>query len=293
MTESRPPYLRIVAEIERRIETGELRPGDSVPTTRAIVHEWGVAMATATKALAALKQSGSIESRPRVGAVVATRRLPARTVDGFERDRILRVAIRIADTGGLAALSLRAVAADLGVATISLHRHLETRTELPQLIADFVFTEIEYPEPPKGWRAHLRTAAQLQWGLYQRHPWLPRLISITRPTTPPGMMAYGLWTLRAFDGMALDPSVRLHVYATLMNYVRGTGINIESETGAELDTGMTSSQWGAAKRALDGPLVSQITGSAAEVTLDSLFAFGLERLLDGMTTVLAPRKARP
>ncbi|MFC7717431.1 GntR family transcriptional regulator [Nonomuraea recticatena] len=79
MNDPQPPYLRIVADIERRIADGELRPGDPVPTTRAIVREWGVAMATATKALAALKQAGAIESAARVGAVVAPRRLPSRS----------------------------------------------------------------------------------------------------------------------------------------------------------------------------------------------------------------------
>jgi DNA-binding transcriptional regulator YhcF (GntR family) len=292
VTDPRPPYLRIAAEIERRIATGELRPGDPVPTTRSIVREWGVAMATATKALAALKQSGAIESAARVGAVVAARRLPSRTTEGLERERVVRAAVRIADAGGLAALSMRAVAAELGIATMTLHRHLGAEPELTRLITDAAFAEIDYPEPPPGWRSHLRVAARLQWDVYQRHPWVPRLVSITRPATLPAMMNYGLWTLRAFDGLELDPSTRLHVYATLVNYVRGTAMNIEPEAAAELDTGMTSKQWGAARLAVDRPLITQLTEPTAEVDLESLFAFGLERLLDGLTIVMTPQKTR-
>ncbi|MEV4889515.1 GntR family transcriptional regulator [Nonomuraea sp. NPDC055795] len=290
MNDPRPPYLRIVADIERRIADGELRPGDRVPTTRAIMAEWGVAMATATKALAALKQAGAIESAARVGAVVAARRLPARSAGSLERERVVRVAMEIADESGLAALSMRAVAAKLGVATMTLYRHLDAKAELTQLIADAAFAEIEYPEPPPGWRSHLRLAAQLQWAAYQRHPWLPRLVSITRPVPLPGMLAYGLWTLRALDGLDLDPGTRLHVYGTLVNYVRGTAVNIESEAGAELDTGMTSTQWVTARLSVDGPLLAQVTEPGAELDLESLFAFGLERLLDGLGTVLTPRR---
>ncbi|MFE7741519.1 GntR family transcriptional regulator [Nocardia sp. NPDC057455] len=292
MTDPRPPYLRIAAEIERRITAGELRPGDPVPTTRAIAREWGVAMATATKALAALKQSGAIESTSRVGAVVAGRRLPSRATEGLERERIVRAAMQIADARGSAALSLRAVAAELGVATMTLRRHLDVESDFTQLLADAAFAEIDYPEPPPGWRSHLRVAAHLQWDVYQRHPWVPRLVSITRPATLPAMMAYGLWTLRAFDGLALDSSTRLHVYATLVNYVRGTAVNIETEAGAELDTGMTSKQWGAARLAVDRPLITQLTEPNTEVDLDSLFTFGLERLLDGLTIVMTPPKTR-
>lgn len=285
MNAGQPPYLRIVAEIQRQITDGELQPGDPVPTTRALMREWGVAMATATKALATLKQEGTIESRARVGAVVAARR-PARPAGGIERDRMVRAAVRIADTGGLQALSMRAVAAELGVATMTLYRHLADKSELTQLIADAAFAEIDYPDPPPGWRSHLRVAARLQWAAYQRHPWLPRLVSVTRPVPLPGMLAYGLWTLRALDGLELDPGTRLHVYATLVNYVRGTAVNIETEAVALLDTGMTSTEWARARLPFDGPLVVQLTPPSAEVDLESLFAFGLERLLDGLTVVL-------
>ncbi|GGK95589.1 GntR family transcriptional regulator [Nocardia jinanensis] len=292
MTDARPPYLRIVAEIERRIAAGLLRPGDPVPTTRAIAREWGVAIATATKALAALKHSGTIESTSRVGAVVAARRLPSRTIAGLERERVVRAAMRIADSGGLTALSLRAVAAELGVATITLRRYLDADAELTQLLADAAFAEIDYPESPPGWRSHLRVAARLQWAVYQRHPWVPPLVSITRPATLPAMIAYGLWTLRAFDDLELDSSTRLHIYATLVNYVRGTAMNIESEARAELDSGMTSKQWGAARLAVDRPLITQLTEPDTQVDLESLFAFGLERLLDGLTIVMTPPTTR-
>ncbi|WP_280260950.1 GntR family transcriptional regulator, partial [Nocardia abscessus] len=38
-----PPYRTIVAEIRARIETGDLRPGDRVPSIRQIAQRWGVA----------------------------------------------------------------------------------------------------------------------------------------------------------------------------------------------------------------------------------------------------------
>ncbi len=256
------------------------------------MREWGVAMATATKALAALKQAGAIEATPRVGAVVAPRRLPSRSAGGLERDRVVRAAMEIADADGLAALSMRAVAARLGVATMALYRHLDAKAELTQLIADTAFAEIEYPEPPPGWRSHLREAARLQWAAYQRHPWLPRLVSVTRPAVLPGMLAYGRWSLSALDGLDLDPGTRLHVYAAMVNYVRGTAMNIESEASAELDTGMTSKQWSTARLPVEGPLIAQITEPGTELDLESLFAFGLERLLDGLTTVVTPRPIR-
>ncbi|MEH6377160.1 winged helix-turn-helix domain-containing protein, partial [Streptomyces sp. KLMMK] len=62
-----PPYLRIAAELRRRIADGELAPGDRVPSTRQIAEDFGVALATATKVLTTLRQEGLVQARPRVG----------------------------------------------------------------------------------------------------------------------------------------------------------------------------------------------------------------------------------
>ncbi|GAA2841559.1 hypothetical protein GCM10020220_033160 [Nonomuraea rubra] len=53
------PYLRIVEELRRRIAGGELAAGDRLPSTRQIVQEWGVAMATASKVLSRLQGGGA------------------------------------------------------------------------------------------------------------------------------------------------------------------------------------------------------------------------------------------
>jgi DNA-binding GntR family transcriptional regulator len=66
-----PPYRKIVAEIRRRIDAGELRPGDRVPSARQITADWGVAIATATKVLSTLQQDGLVRAVPGVGTVVA------------------------------------------------------------------------------------------------------------------------------------------------------------------------------------------------------------------------------
>src|SRR5215468_11839613 len=71
-------YRQIAAELERRIESGELTPGMRVPSTRAIVDEWGVAMATATKVLTELRHQGLVRAVPGVGTLVEGDRRAAR-----------------------------------------------------------------------------------------------------------------------------------------------------------------------------------------------------------------------
>ena len=68
-----PPYRRIVAELRARILAGDLRPGDRMPSIRQIAQRWGVAVATATKAMATLRDDGLVETKVGSGTVVSTR----------------------------------------------------------------------------------------------------------------------------------------------------------------------------------------------------------------------------
>jgi DNA-binding GntR family transcriptional regulator len=53
-----PPYLRIAADLRERIMSGELQPGDALPSINRIAQEWGCAKTTAAKALNVLKAEG-------------------------------------------------------------------------------------------------------------------------------------------------------------------------------------------------------------------------------------------
>lgn len=82
-----PPYRRIAAEIRARIDRGELRPGDRVPSVREIVELEGVSIGTATRVAAVLRADGYAESIPGVGTIVAT---PRRLTTGPDRLALLR-----------------------------------------------------------------------------------------------------------------------------------------------------------------------------------------------------------
>src|SRR5215467_7958879 len=120
-----PRYRQIAAELRRQIEAGELTPGMRVPSTRAIVDGWGVAMATATKVLTELRHEGLVRAVPGVGTVVEGGegdRRPARaaptprrqvSADGaLSAERIVAAGVAIADTEGLAAVSMRRIASE-------------------------------------------------------------------------------------------------------------------------------------------------------------------------------------
>ncbi|BDH10324.1 TetR/AcrR family transcriptional regulator C-terminal domain-containing protein [Streptomyces hygroscopicus] len=305
-----PPYRRIVDTIRRRIDTGELTPGDRVPSTRRITQEWGVAMATATKVLTTLRQEGLVRAVPGVGTVVAEPQRPARggaarerrpreTDSGLSRESVVRAGVKVADAEGLRALSMRRVAAEFGVSSMALYRHVAGKDELVLLMADAAFRDITLPEPaPDGWRERMAAGARLQWELYRRHPWLAQYLSLTRPQPMPRAMALIEWTMARVRGM--DPVTLIHMALTLLGFVLSTAAGFEDDLEAEQETGMDQNQWMATMGPVfDGiltsgsyPMYAEVSGIEEDVVnLESLFEFGLARLLDGMETLVEGRAA--
>ncbi len=294
-------YEQIADELRTRITSGQLAPGAPIPSARAITREWAVALATATRALAVLRDEGLVYARPGVGTVVArppTRtRGPRDTSDSeITAETIVATAIAIADAEGLAGVSMRRVAIQLGVATMALYRHVRGKNNLLQLMADIVLAQAHLPEkPPLGWRAQLELVARLQWMGYRRHPWLARIISMTRPSALANGMLHTEWALSAVDGLDLDANTRLHLVVNLFAYVRGCATNVEMELESEQDTGLTDDQWLEAQgahfaRVLESgryPRLARVVASPdVDLDVDTLFDFGLERLLDGYAAVI-------
>lgn len=90
------------------------------------------------------------------------------------RSAIAAAAVRIADEEGLAAVTMRKVAAAVGAGQASLYRYVANRDELVALMADAVSAELAFDGVPSshGWRSDiLGIAAQLRL-VYRRHPWM-------------------------------------------------------------------------------------------------------------------------
>src|SRR5918997_6402491 len=68
------------------------------------------------------------------------------------REQVLDAALRIADEGGLAAVTMASVGARLGVEAMSLYRHIGNKEEMLDGLVDRVFSEIEVPSDARQWR---------------------------------------------------------------------------------------------------------------------------------------------
>ncbi|MFD8597579.1 TetR/AcrR family transcriptional regulator C-terminal domain-containing protein [Kitasatospora sp. NPDC059646] len=308
-------YEQIAAELRQRIERGELRPGDRVPSTREITRRWNVAMATASKVLAELRGQGLVRPVPGVGTVVAEaaaagrpaparpsaaaaaeRQIPRRPAaeSALTTDRIVAAAVAIADAEGLEALSMRRVAAELDAATMSLYRHVPDKEGLLNLMMEQVFTAVSFSpaETALPWRRRLDLAGRRLWKLFRAHPWLASALSVTRPQPVASALPFGEWVLSALVAEGLDVQTVCTAYLTLFNYVRGTALNLEMEAAAEAASGQDAEAWMDQQEArftelvADHPTFARLTREGYDFDLDQLFEFGLQRLLDGFAALL-------
>lgn len=295
-------YQRIVAAVREQIRNGELAPGDRVPSTRELTRQWGVAMATATKALTALRHEGLVRPVAGIGTVVAgppprpgSRQTGTRHTGsdgGLVLERIVAAAVALADADGLRSLSMRRVAAELGVSTMALYRHVADKDDLVLQMLDTVLRE--WHPPPKrirDWRKQLETAARTLWQGFRAHPWLATALSITRPEPIAGGMAYTEYVLAVLERRGLEQEDMLVAHLTLFNYVRGTAVNLVIEAAAEASTGMTNDEWMKAQepvvasvlRSGDFPVLSRINEADLGIDVEALFETGLRYLIDGLS----------
>ncbi|WP_367124712.1 TetR/AcrR family transcriptional regulator C-terminal domain-containing protein [Streptomyces phytohabitans] len=98
---------------------------------------------------------------------------------GLDRGRITEAAVRLLDAEGLAKFSMRRLAGELGVTAMSVYWYVDGKDDVLELAMDAVAGEIELPDPADTdtpWQDQLRRLATSYRAMFDRHPWLSRLM---------------------------------------------------------------------------------------------------------------------
>jgi AcrR family transcriptional regulator len=224
------------------------------------------------------------------------RRPPRETLS---RAQVVRVAIELLDSEGLAGLSMRKLADRLGAGATSIYWHVETKDDLLEYVIDEIYGEVDAPDANlAGWRSGVILLAHSLRATILRHPWLPEAIS-SRASIGPNAMSLSqrattLFRSAGFTGFDLD-----HAAAALFSYVIGATGSQAAWLATVKASGKTVSEWAdevytqaleAAKD--DYPELMQRIADWKDVDLlqmqSASFSFGLECLLDGFAARLSP-----
>jgi AcrR family transcriptional regulator len=223
-------------------------------------------------------------------------------------ERIVDVAVELADAGGLAAVSMSSVASELGFTPMSLYRYVTAKDDLLVLMQERgIGIPPESVLEAEGWRAGLKAWADASTQMYREHPWLLDIEVSGTPTTP-NNLAWLDSALAVLDEVRVDDDDKLSIVLALIAQVRWEGtvargyLSAAAEAGAdpdELDAGaaallddlVTGEEFPFVRRAIDSGAFNPVEGG-------NPFAFGLDRVLDGIESYLAkaptmPRPAAP
>jgi AcrR family transcriptional regulator len=163
------------------------------------------------------------------------------------RAAIAAAAVVLADAEGIGAVTMRRMAADLGMGTMSLYNYVPTKEHLVQLMIDEVAGEYRYRGPaPLDHRTALLDLARQGRGITQRHPWLPRLMQ-RPPVIGPHALRYVDYFLSLLTGSGLDTGAKME----LLGLVNGFAISYGGVQAALAEerarTGVTEQEQAAAQ----------------------------------------------
>lgn len=208
------------------------------------------------------------------------------------RGAIVETAITLADEAGLDALSMRRIADRMGVGAMSLYRHVPNKDTLLAAMTDEVARRNPYP-PAEGrgwnWRDRVRIAAEVDWRLYQEHPWVLFTFAVPRYNFGEHSLAVLAWLVDGFDELGVDTREATRMSLSVWSYIAGVALQHVSarllavrENESEERSGLTALLEGV-PRFPTPPALAELVGTGGEDLLDPahLLDTGLKALCDG------------
>jgi AcrR family transcriptional regulator len=144
--------------------------------------------------------------------------------------RIASTAVAIADAEGLEAITMRRLAAELGVAPMAPYRYVSGKDDLLELMVDQVYADLHLPSG-LDWRESLRTLAVRTRELILKHRWLAQLTPQAKLSLTPNRMAVAERALAALGDLDLDADLTMSVFRAVDAYVHGA-MSYESAVSA-------------------------------------------------------------
>jgi AcrR family transcriptional regulator len=170
------------------------------------------------------------------------------------REEITAAAMAIADRDGLNAVSMRAVAAELGTGAASLYRYIESREDLLDLMTDAAGAEYRFAEPTGDWLADLIGIGQQARLIMGRHPWVATLV-ITRPVLGPNGLDLLERVLGVLASCPASLAAKLDAFAMLTAV---TALFVQNESGSGPGTGRSAAYLAHALQAGQHPRLAEL-----------------------------------
>jgi AcrR family transcriptional regulator len=205
-------------------------------------------------------------------------------------DRVIEAAVRVADAGGLAQVSMRNVGRELGVEAMSLYHHVANKEALLDGLADWVFGLIDLPTPSQPWREAMVDRAGSARRALATHPWALGLLE-SRHAPGPALLRHHDTVIGCLRASGFSVALAAHTFSAIDAYVYGfvlteVSLPFEPDDGAERFVEEIQDVLApAAYPHLVEMIAVQVTGQRYDYGDE--FGFGLDLILDSVERHLA------
>ncbi|MEU5533702.1 TetR/AcrR family transcriptional regulator [Streptomyces sp. NPDC020362] len=225
----------------------------------------------------------------------------------LSRERVVEAAFTVLDRQGLDGLSMRQVAAELGVTVSALYAHVSSKDDLLELMYTRLFDGFTMPEPdPERWREQVRDFARSGRQRLLSHRDMARISMAHVPFTAE-LLPHVEALLAVFRTAGLPDRIAAEAGDLISTYIDGFVLEegMWQDRAAERGGGGSSSlaqpDWAemademqnyfASLPAQDFPHLRALAGLMVTGSSDERFDIGLEIILRGLASYLPDRAA--
>ena len=205
----------------------------------------------------------------------------------LSRDQVLRAAMRLADEGGLEAISMRKLGQVLGVEAMSLYKHVANKDDILDGIVDLVTEDFEVPAPSEPWKTAIRRSSISARAVLLAHPWASSLIE-SRSSAGPARMRYLDSVVGALSAAGFPMPIVAQAVMALDSHTYGF---VLQELAWPFDPESAPDAAGAFAEGLQPGAYRNLAAMAEFVAASpggtvADFTFGLDLILDGLGRLL-------
>jgi AcrR family transcriptional regulator len=203
---------------------------------------------------------------------------------GLSREEIARASLDLLEREGVEALSMRRLASELGVGTMTLYGHFRSKSELLDAVVDLAVADQELPAMEGPWREQLRRLANAARRNLGRHPALVHIRAV-QPVLRPEALRMAEMGMRILEDAGFETEEAAKAFRLLFTYTVGFVLFSPEEAEQQARD--------AAHEALSAlpveyypKLRAAVDEAAAAMAGEEVFDYGLERILDGLEASL-------
>lgn len=159
----------------------------------------------------------------------------------WSREQITEAGVAVADAEGLAAVTMRRVAAELGTGAASLYRHVSTRDDLVDLMVDRAFADLDPPPDTGDWRADLVEHNIDVLRYLRRRPWVLDGV-LARPPSGPNAVRRVENMLARLEPCPASGWAKMEAIGVLAGMVQATAVHERPGRGGAQDEEFVANQ---------------------------------------------------